>query len=100
MRYAGDRRGMRAPALSNTASRLDAAMRAPHLHLAEAEAVELLAPAHRLELMDHAIAALHLARQRDGEPGHELPNRNALVIAAAALVLLLCRGPRLAVEGR
>lgn len=83
----------------DASARLAAAMQAPHFHLTCEEAVRLLAPAYRHELLDWAIAALRLAQLRDGLAGHELPNRNALVIGAAALFLLLAGGPRIAVPG-
>lgn len=75
------------------------AIMCPHWHLTEAEAEELLAGLPRAELLRCAESASRLARSRDGLPGHELPNRNALLIAATALLLLLFAGPRLAVEG-
>lgn len=86
-----------APGPADADARLYAAMCAPHFHLTEAEAVEMLAPALREELLDWAVASIKLARQRDGLVGHELPNRNALVVAAAALMRLLYDGPHLAV---
>lgn len=75
------------------------AVMCPHWHLTEAEAVALLTGLPRAELLHCAESAARLAHSRDGLPGHELPNRNALLIAAAALFLLLWGGPRLAVEG-
>ena len=91
--------GRRSPPGEDAAARLAAAMQAPHFHLTEDEAVQLLGPACRHELLDWALAGLRLAQTRDGLPGHELPNRNALVVAGAALFLLLFSGPRFAVPG-
>lgn len=87
-----------APVLASEDPYLRAIM-APHWHLTEAEAVALLTGLPRAELLHCAESAAHVAHSRDGLPGHELPNRNALLIAAAALFLLLWGGPRLAVEG-
>jgi hypothetical protein len=68
----------------------------PHWHLTEAEAVALVADLPRPELLGAAAAAASAAASRDGRQGHELPNRNALLIAVAALHVLLWSGPRLA----
>jgi hypothetical protein len=75
------------------------AIMSPHWHLTEEEAAGLLAGLSRAELLHVADSATRLARTRDGLTGHELPNRNALLIAAQALLLLLFGGPRLAMEG-
>lgn len=93
-----DQAGLCALDYSDNAGRLAAAMQAPHFHLRETEAVELLALAGRVELIDWAVAATKLVQMRDGQAGHELPNRNALMVACAALFLLLNRGPALAAE--
>lgn len=71
----------------------------PHWHLTEEEAAAQIAGLPRAELLRCAESALHLACSRDGLAGHELPNRNALLIAAAALLKVLFAGPQLAVEG-
>lgn len=72
---------------------------APHLHLTEEEAGALLAGLPRADLLHCAESALRVARERDGLTCCGLPNRNALLIAAAALLQVLYAGPRLATEG-
>ncbi len=94
-----DQWGACAPDQPEAPCQAHAAMWAPHHHLTEAEAVALLADRPRPELLRLARTGTFLARHRDGRQGHELPNRNALVIAGAALVILLCGGPRVAAQG-
>lgn len=74
---------------------IETAFECPHWHMTEDEAVALVADLSRPRLLQVAAVAASLAASRDARQGYELPNRNALLVATAALGVLLYSGPRL-----
>ncbi|MBE9604727.1 hypothetical protein IAI18_07605 [Acetobacteraceae bacterium H6797] len=69
------------------------ALEAPLWRLTEAEAVDLIAGMSRAGLLQLAAHTLALVAERDGRPGYENPNLNALLLAAIVTNGLLFAGP-------
>jgi hypothetical protein len=61
----------------------------PHHRLSDAEALACLAHADRFALLATAAEALHLSKTADGNSACAVMARNALLLAAAAVHLLL-----------